>query len=140
MDPMMSPDMTNWLRSHRRLSLVTRSRGSLVTLRSIKDVSIDVDSPRLPLLCLNRRNKCSKEDGASEASAMDETKCPRTQGSLPRQDTCCEDLEADETDGWRIAYEGARTRIAAWTSAVGVARSLLHKELKSKPNGLKFLR
>src|SRR5438132_10002804 len=23
---------------------------------------------------------CSKEDGASEASAMDETKCPRTQG------------------------------------------------------------
>src|SRR5438309_5264966 len=60
MDPMMSPDMTNWLRSHRRLSLVTRSRGSLVTLRSIKDVSIDVDSPRLPLLRLNRRNKRNK--------------------------------------------------------------------------------
>jgi hypothetical protein len=58
---MMFPDVTSWLRSHRRLSLVTRSRASLVTLRWVKDVSVDVDGPWLPLLRLNRRNKRSKD-------------------------------------------------------------------------------
>jgi hypothetical protein len=59
---------------------------------------------------------CSKASSqAPEASGMDETTNPRTQGSLARQDTRCGDLEADQANARRVTAEGAPTRIAAWT-------------------------
>ena len=59
---------------------------------------------------------CSKAPSqAPEASGMDETTNPRTQGSLARKDTRCGNLEADQANARRVTAEGAPTRIAAWT-------------------------
>jgi len=53
------------------------------------------------------------------AAGMDEATRPRTQGPLTGQDTRCENLDADQTDSGRVTPEGARTRLATRTSAVG---------------------
>src|SRR5262249_46498417 len=59
---------------------------------------------------------CSKAPSqAPEASGIDETTNPRTQGSLARKDTRCGNLEADQANARRVTAEGAPTRIAAWT-------------------------
>src|SRR6516165_5263175 len=69
---------------------------------------------------------CSKARGqAPEASGMDETTNPRTQGSLARQDTRCDNLEADQANARRVTPEGARTRIAARTSSIVFRLALL---------------
>ena len=60
---------------------------------------------------------------APEASGMDETTSPRTQGSLARQDTCRENLEADQTDAPCVAHEGVPTRLTARTLSVVFAVS-----------------
>ena len=63
--------------------------------------------------------ECSKAPGqAPEASGMDETTNPRTQGSLARQDTRRGNIEADQANARRVTAEGARTRIAARTSSI----------------------
>src|SRR6516162_5664196 len=66
---------------------------------------------------------CSKAAGqAPDASGMDETTNPRTQGSLARQDSRCGNLEADQANARRATPEGARTRIAARTSSIVPSR------------------
>jgi hypothetical protein len=60
-----------------------------------------------------------------EASGMDETTNPRTQGSLARQDTRRSNLEADQANARRVTPEGARTRIAARTSSIVFHLALL---------------
>jgi hypothetical protein len=49
---------------------------------------------------------------------MDKRTNSRTQDSLAREDSGCEDLEANQTDGRRLTPEGTRTRVATRTSSV----------------------